>query len=124
MICESAWLGRVLAELLHNACKYTPAAGKIFIKAETHETSQQTPTTSPKTIQISVSNSGVEIPASEIRRIFDKFYRIRAHDVWNQGGSGLGLALVQQLVIRLGGKIFVNSSKGQTCFTVELPLKN
>ena len=115
----------MLAELLHNACKYTPAAGKIVIKAETlHETSLQTPTTLPKTIQISVSNSGVEIPASEIPRIFDKFYRIRAHDVWNQGGTGLGLALVQQLVIRLGGKIFVNSSKGQTCFTVELPLKN
>ena len=89
-----------------------------------HQTSLQTPTTSPKTIQISVSNSGVEIPASEIPRIFDKFYRIRAHDVWNQGGTGLGLALVQQLVTRLGGKIFVNSSKGQTCFTVELPLKN
>ena len=132
LICESAWLGRVLAELLHNACKNTPAAGKIVIKAETfHETSLQTPTTSlqtpttsAKTIQISVSNSGVEIPASEISRIFDKFYRIRAHDVWNQGGTGLGLALVQQLVIRLGGKIFVNSSKGQTCFTVELPLKN
>lgn len=125
LICESAWLGRVLAELLHNACKYTPAAGKIVIKAKTFDqTSQQTPTTSPKTIQISVSNSGVEIPASEIPRIFDKFYRIRAHDVWNQGGTGLGLALVQQLVTRLGGKIFVNSSKGQTCFTVELPLKN
>lgn len=124
LICESAWLGRVLAELLHNACKYTPAAGKIVIKAETHETSLQTPTTSPKTIQISVSNSGVEIPASEIQRIFDKFYRIRAHDVWNQGGTGLGLALVQQLVTRLGGKIFVDSSNRQTCFTVELPLKN
>ena len=124
LICESAWLGRVLAELLHNACKYTPAAGKIVIKAETfHQTSLQTPTTSPKTIQISVSNSGVEIPASEIPRIFDKFYRIRAYDVWNQGGTGLGLTLVQQLVTRLGGKIFVDS-KGQTCFTVELPLKN
>lgn len=118
LICESARLGRVLTELMHNACKYTPAAGKIVVKVETiHQAS-------PKSIQISVSNSGVEIPSNELPRIFEKFYRIQAHDIWNQGGTGLGLALVQQLVTHLGGKIFVESSAQQTCFIVELPLKN
>lgn len=107
----------MLTELLHNACKYTPAVGKIVVKAETFDL------TSPKTIQISVSNSGVEIPSNELPRIFEKFYR-QAHDIWHQGGTGLGLALVQQLVTRLSGKIFVESSALQTCFIVELPLKN
>ncbi len=112
LICEPSSLGRVLAELLNNACKYTPPGEKILVKAQAQS----------GMMQLSISNSGVEIPANEIPRIFEKFYRIRANDFWNQGGTGLGLALVQQLVKRLGGKISVESSAQQTCFTVELPL--
>jgi len=112
LICEPSSLRRVLAELLNNACKYTPPGEKILVKAQTQS----------GMMHLSVSNSGVEIPANEIPRIFEKFYRIRANDLWNQGGTGLGLALVQQLVTRLGGKISVESSAQQTCFTVELPL--
>jgi signal transduction histidine kinase len=72
---------------------------------------------------LSVTNSGVEIPASELSRIFDKFYRIPSTDPWKQGGTGLGLALVKKLVAHLGGIVQVESKDNQTCFTVTLPLE-
>lgn len=75
-------------------------------------------------MQLQVSNSGVEIPASELSRVFDKFYRVPSSDPWKQGGTGLGLALVQKLTEYLGGCISVESASSQTCFTVKLPLLN
>lgn len=103
-------LKRVLAELLTNACKYSPPGGLITLYAQMQ----------PNHLQISVSNSGVEIPDQELSRIFDKFYRIPSGDPWKQGGTGLGLALVQRLVHHLHGSIQVSSNAGQTCFTVDL----
>jgi len=69
-------------------------------------------------IQLSVSNSGVEIPAEELPRIFDRFYRISGNDPWKQGGTGLGLALVKRLVEHVSGSIQVQSEENNTCFTV------
>ncbi len=73
----------------------------------------------PATI-FTISNSA-EIPAAQLPRIFEKFYRVPKADLWKQGGTGLGLALVQKLVERLQGTIEVESGGGWTTFTVELP---
>lgn len=72
--------------------------------------------------RLRLTNTGVEIPAVERDRIFEKFYRIPSHDPWKHGGTGLGLALVKKLVERLGGTIEVKSDRGQTMFLVDLPL--
>ena len=104
------YLERILTELLHNACKYTPAGETIALSA--HST--------PTGVEIYISNSGVEIPAAERDRIFDKFYRIPNNDPWKHGGTGLGLALVKKLAEQLGGEIRVESGEGQTCFVLEL----
>jgi signal transduction histidine kinase len=72
----------------------------------------------PSTI-FSIRNSA-EIPATELPRIFEKFYRVPSADPWKEGGTGLGLALVQKLVQKLEGSIQVESSHGWTTFTVEL----
>lgn len=69
-----------------------------------------------------VCNSGVEIPAEELEHIFEKFYRVPGIDRWKQGGTGLGLALVQKMTEHLGGSIQVASAARQTCFTVALPV--
>lgn len=105
-------LKRVLAELLHNACKYTPPGERIIV----------TVISTANLIQIQVTNCGSEIPASELQHIFEKFYRITQLDRWKQGGTGLGLALVKRLVEHLGGEIAVSSGSGQTSFTLQLPL--
>ena len=70
---------------------------------------------------MTVSNTGIEIAEAQLTRIFEKFYRIPSSDYWMQGGTGLGLALVQKLVEQLGGKIRVESQGMETAFTVELP---
>ena len=75
------------------------------------------------TLQISVSNAGVELAEGERSRLFDRFYRIAGNDRWRHGGTGLGLALVKKLVTQLGGTIDVASAAGQVTFTVQLPLK-
>ena len=106
-------LDRIWAELLNNACKYTPPGGEITLSvAQVND----------NTLRFTLVNTGVEIPQDELPRIFDKFYRIPSADPWKQGGTGLGLALVQKLVQHINGVIAVTSGNHQTCFTIELPL--
>lgn len=105
-------LRRILAELLTNACKYTPPEAQIVLSVEMQSTC----------CQISVTNSGVEIPPAEHDCIFEQFYRIPGSDRWQQGGTGLGLTLVQRLVTYIGGQIRVESGNNQTAFIVTLPL--
>lgn len=104
-------LERILTELLANACKYTPAGETITVTAELVA----------QTLKLSVANTGVEIPAHERDRIFERFYRIPNSDPWKYGGTGLGLALVKKLVEHLRGTIQVESFNNQTHFIVKLP---
>lgn len=104
---------RILTELLHNACKYTPSGETIGLSAQA----------TSEIIEICVSNSGVEISPVECDRIFDKFYRIPSNDPWKHGGTGLGLALVKKRVEHLGGQISVKSKPGLTQFIIQLPLR-
>lgn len=113
---DLTYLERALTELLHNAFKYTPPGGTITVSAHL-----KTPPSNDFLI-ITVSNSGVEIPAVERDRIFDKFYRIPNNDPWKHGGTGLGLSLVKKLVQRLGGEIWVESANQRTHFTMQFPL--
>ncbi|MFS8856205.1 ATP-binding protein [Synechococcus sp. H55.2] len=103
-------LGRILRELLHNAVKYTAPAGSIHLQVAWEG----------EGILFVCSNSS-EIPESELPRIFEKFYRIPQSDRWKHGGTGLGLALVKQLVEHMGGQISVSSLEGWTHFRVWLP---
>lgn len=108
-------LDRIVSELLHNACKYTPPGEAIMLSVNLSSDSN--------CFQISITNTGVEIPMEECDRIFDKFYRIPNSDRWNQGGTGLGLALVKRMVECLGGSIQLETATQQTCFTVQLPAR-
>lgn len=114
VVSSRSILERILSELLNNACKYTPPGEQITVSAQVKSSK----------IQLRVSNSGIEIPMNEQSQIFNKFYRIPGTDQWKQGGTGLGLALVQKLTEHLGGYIWVESAFGQTCFTVEVPVNS
>jgi signal transduction histidine kinase len=133
-------LERILAELLNNACKYTPNGGEIFLGIHYRSLSnwlELIPTTNNKRkkkkpdiplplppisdpLQIVIRNQA-QIPETELPRIFEKFYRVPNADPWKQGGTGLGLALVQKLVAQLNGTIQVESSHDFTTFTIEFP---
>ena len=114
IISDCAGLERILVELLNNACKYTHAGGEVILRVRDH------PDREPPVTIFTVSNQA-EIPAAALSRIFEKFYRVPNADPWKQGGTGLGLALVQKLVEHLGGTIHVESGGGWTTFTVQLP---
>jgi signal transduction histidine kinase/HAMP domain-containing protein len=143
---DSACLERILTELLNNACKYTPPGEQIRVTARTvdnitgnladnitgnainNAATRDTPSLADLSLiytslfVLDVCNSGVEIPPSELDHIFEKFYRVPGSDRWKQGGTGLGLALVQKMAEHLGGSIQVKSAAKQTCFTVKLPV--
>ncbi|MBE9051151.1 PAS domain S-box protein [Nostocales cyanobacterium LEGE 11386] len=114
LACDPFSLERILVELLTNACKFSPLDAEITISAQLKS----------HNIQFQVINSGVEIPSFELPRIFDKFYRIPSNDPRKQGGTGLGLALVQKLTQHLGGTIEVESGANRTCFTIQLAMKS
>ncbi|RMF63154.1 MAG: GAF domain-containing protein, partial [Cyanobacteria bacterium J069] len=104
---------RILMELLHNACKYTPPNEQITLTAHILD----------GTLNVQVSNSGIDLPAEELPRLFEKFYRVASVDRWNRGGTGLGLALVKRLVEYLHGSIQVESANALTSFTIRLPIQ-
>ncbi|MBD2462672.1 response regulator [Oscillatoria sp. FACHB-1407] len=107
-------LERVMSELLNNACKYTPPNHSITVTATLHLDHQQ--------LSLSVINTGIDIPSHELDRIFQTFYRVARPNPWNYRGTGLGLAVVKRLVLRLGGEIFTQSKNGVTTFTITLPV--
>ena len=114
---EPTKLKRIVTELLNNACKYTPPAGTITVKVRALASLAE-PNVFNR-VELVVTNSGSEIPATELTRIFEKFYRIPSSDRTGQGGTGLGLAIVQNLVEQLGGQIRASSQAEQITFTVE-----
>ncbi len=72
-------------------------------------------------VTLTIGNQA-EIPSAELPHIFEKFYRVPNADPWKQGGTGLGLALVQRLVAQLEGVILVSSANGWTHFSIQLPI--
>lgn len=105
-------LRQVLANLVTNAIKYSLGSGRIEVRLE--------PRTSD--LRIAVRDEGVGIPQSEQQRIFEKFYRL-PNMISAVSGTGLGLYISRELVERMGGSIWVESSEGTgSTFFVELPL--
>ncbi|WP_201026172.1 hybrid sensor histidine kinase/response regulator [Mastigocoleus testarum] len=104
-------LERIIRELLNNACKYTPADGKITIQT----------TADPQAISLCITNTGVEIPPEEQELIFNQFYRIPNNDPWQYGGTGLGLTLVKKLAQILEASIDVESGNQRTIFCIRFP---
>lgn len=113
-------LERLLVELMNNACKYTITGGQITLQIGAVPGGDAGAGLGSDRLQICLSNEA-EIPAEALPKLFDKFYRVPAGDRRQQGGSGLGLALVKRLVDILQGQITIASAEGWTQVTVELP---
>ena len=106
-------IATVLVNLLGNAVKYTPAGGRVAFRV--HATDQN--------LEIGVEDTGVGIAENELPKVFDKFFRSDDPRVQEQTGTGLGLALVQEVVRLHGGRVSVESEidKGST-FQIVLPI--
>ena len=107
---------QVLTNLLGNALRHTPAGGRVAVGAQAHE----------KAAVFQVEDTGEGMPAGDLPRVFERFYRAeksRSRDE-ARGGSGLGLAISRALIEAMGGRIRAESpgpGKGAK-FTFSLPL--
>lgn len=112
---------RVLNNLLSNAMKFTPEGGFITVQAGWQESSPAGE--GPSGIRITVSDTGIGIPAEDLKNIFVRFYQsegTQSHPV--NTGSGIGLHLVKGYMDLHKGEITVESTPGKgTCFTLLLP---
>ena len=107
-------IAQVVANLLNNAAKYTPAGGQIDLSARIED----------GMAIVVVSDSGVGIPADALNSVFDMFKQVDRHIERAQGGLGIGLSLVRRLVEMHGGAVSAASAgtgRGST-FEVRLPL--
>jgi two-component system OmpR family sensor kinase len=107
-------LAQVFSNLVDNALKFTPASGRITLRA----------TQTVAGVQVEVTDTGTGIPTGALAQIFDRFYQA---DLSRPGGehhgAGLGLAIVKEIVGAHGGKISVHSVPGAgSTFTITLPL--
>jgi PAS domain S-box-containing protein len=111
---DATRIAQVVANLLNNAAKYTPPGGRIML-ALRREGDEAV---------VAVSDTGVGIPAHALQTVFDMFSQVGSESERSQGGLGIGLSLVRQLVQMHGGSVTAESAGpgGGSRFTVRLPL--
>ncbi|SEI77582.1 Signal transduction histidine kinase [Cyclobacterium xiamenense] len=112
-------LEKVLSNLLTNAYKFTPTSGTVRF-----DVSCQAQTEADVRLQFKIADNGIGIPAERLPYIFDRFFQGEASATRSYEGTGIGLALVRELIELQGGTIQVESGADSgTCFTVELTLE-
>jgi signal transduction histidine kinase len=110
---DSALLHQAVYNLVENAIKYTPAGGRVTIRARPE----------PDHLVFEVEDSGIGIPAEDMPRLFEKFYRGKQREARAQHGTGLGLAIVHSIAESHGGKVRVDSEVGKgSTFYLKIPL--
>ena len=120
VVADESALRRVLAILLDNAVKYTPAPGHIAVTLgvipDMNDDHRK-----PRAV-VSVSDTGIGISAEEQSKIFERFYRVDKARGSAAGGAGLGLAIARWIVEQHGGSITIESAgdKGSR-FSVQMP---
>lgn len=152
VFCEREQIEKVMYNLLSNALKFTLPGGEISVKVEVESETGRvgergrtgeggtrngqpdspllrfTPSPSRSSanaheLKITVRDSGIGIPPESLPNIFDRFYQVNASETHEHEGTGIGLALVQELIQLHGGMISVESEAGAgTTFTIKLPL--
>lgn len=105
-------LSLVIENLLRNALQYTPENGSVLVRTEGIG----------KTVKFFVQNSGPGIEAKDLPFIFERFYRGEKSRSRDFGGTGIGLAIVKEILEAHGGKMGVESTPGKTLFWFSLPL--
>ncbi len=122
IVLDERRIRQVLINLLSNAVKFTPAKGQVMLNVKIEN--NQNLLDSETWITFSVADTGIGIAESDQNRLFQPFVQIDSSLNRRYEGTGLGLALVKQIVELHGGDVSLDSELGQgSCFTVRLPYK-
>ena len=106
-------LRQAVSNLVENAIKYTPSGGQVQLSLVRDS----------DWVRVSVQDTGVGIPAEDLPKVFNRFYRVDKARSRDRGGSGLGLAIVKWIADAHDGRIEVKSQVGKgSTFTLSLPL--
>jgi two-component system, OmpR family, phosphate regulon sensor histidine kinase PhoR len=106
VLADAQGIRKVLGNLVHNAIKFNHPGGRVEIRS----------LRDGELVQFSVKDTGVGIPAADVPRVFERFYKVdraRARAVGETRGTGLGLAIAKHIVEAHGGKIWVESAEGK-----------
>jgi two-component system sensor histidine kinase SenX3 len=102
-----------LGNLIDNAVKYSEQGSEVWVSAQADES----------VISLKVVDSGIGIPARDLDRIFERFYRVDRARSRDTGGTGLGLAIVRHVATNHEGEVLVQSSEGEgSTFTLRIPV--
>jgi two-component system, OmpR family, phosphate regulon sensor histidine kinase PhoR len=113
-IADKEKIFRVCQNLISNALKYNNDGGEVEVHLKTHKNQ----------ITVEVKDNGKGIPAEDLKRIFERFYRVEKSRSRERGGTGLGLAIVKHILEGHKSKISVSSTLGKgSIFSFELPLE-
>lgn len=113
VICPDSWLRQIMIHLLNNSLKYTLSGGRVWVTARS----------TSNYAEIEVRDTGIGISAGDLPQIFDHFYRGRNLPPDETEGAGLGLTIVQQLLLYCGGTVVARSQPEEgTTIVVRLPL--
>jgi two-component system sensor histidine kinase SenX3 len=108
--------------LLENAVSYSAEGSAIEIRIERHDESSDSELDGPFA-RIVIKDTGVGIPAKDLERIFERFYRVDPGRARQTGGTGLGLSIVRHVTQNHGGAISVDSREGEgSTFFLDLPM--
>ena len=111
---------KIVSNLLSNAFKFTPNNGKIDVNMGLTQQIND----NKQLLKITVSDSGIGIPAKDLERIFERFYRVENPENGHQTGTGVGLHIVSEYVKLHQGDIGVESQLGKgSIFTIMIPAK-
>ncbi|MCE5332168.1 MAG: response regulator [Bacteroidales bacterium] len=115
---DSEKMKKIVFNLLSNAFKFTPNGGKIDVNLSLIQQLND----DKKLLKITVSDSGIGIPAKDLDRIFERFYRVENPENGHQTGTGVGLHIASEYVKLHQGEIVVESQLGKgSVFTVLIP---
>jgi len=110
VLADAERVMEVVTNLVHNAIKFTPAGGQVTISARL----------AGEEVILSVQDTGIGIPADDLPRIFERFYK--ADRARSGGGTGLGLSIARHIVQGHGGRIWAESVEGRgSTFYFSLP---
>lgn len=114
LVVDEQRIGEVLANLLDNALRHTPAGGRVVVAAARRGDE----------VELSVTDTGAGIPAEHLDRVFERFYRVDPARSRASGGSGIGLTIAKAIVEAHGGRIRAESEGAGrgACFVVTLPV--